>query len=118
MRVIKKINRGVNDLTAHDALVSREVRKVVFVCLMLLGFISTGAYVTFMVGTTVVAAERRNSLSALSELVAVVAEKEAVYVSLLEGVNRDNAKMFGFVSVDPSFVIRGSLGPDFTLSNQ
>ncbi len=117
MTVIKKINRGVSDLAVGEV-VSLELRKMIFIGLLLFGFIATGAYVAFMVGTTVVAAERRTGLSDLVELVAHVAEKEAVYVALLDSVNRDNAKMLGFVPVDPSFVIRGSLGPGFTLSSQ
>lgn len=116
MKVIKQINSRVSDLNI-GSVCSIELRKMIFVGLMLFGFISTGAYVAFMVGTTVVAAERRNGLSTLVEMVAEVAEKEAKYVSLLDNVNRDNAKMLGFVPVDPSFVIRGSLGPGFTLSN-
>lgn len=117
MTVIKKINSGMTDIAFGGVAVSLELRKILFVALTLVGFISTGAYVAFMVGTTVVAAERRDGLATVVELVAEVAEKEAVYVSFLDNVNRDTATTLGFVPVDPSFVVRGSLGPGFTLSN-
>lgn len=72
-------------------------------------------YVTFLIGTTVSAAERRAAMVAIHELTTAASKEEARYLSLLAEVNKKEVVARGFVPTDPTFVIRGSIAKSFSL---
>lgn len=73
------------------------------------------AYVTFLIGTTVSAAERRAAMVAIHELTTATAKEEAQYLSLLAEVNKKEVVARGFIPTDPTFVVRSSIAKSFSL---